>query len=151
MMNEDMIRNIDYLREKANVSYEEAMTLLERNDNNVMRALVELEQQGRVYTQAQAESANAQQGPSDWQKRQNEKREAKEKAASFFQRAFQTRLVVERKQEDGDKATVANLSVPFVIGATIIAPYLAVATAAITLVCGYQVKVKKEDRKPQTA
>ncbi len=77
---EDMLRNIEYLREKADVSYEEAQALLERFEGNVMRALVELEHQGRIYGQPQAE-AHARQADPDFAA-------AKAKAASFWNQAM---------------------------------------------------------------
>ena len=43
MMNNEMIQNIEYLREKANVSYEEATELLENNNGDVMHAMIELD------------------------------------------------------------------------------------------------------------
>lgn len=142
-MNDDMLRNIEYLREKADVSYEEAATLLERFDGNVMRVLVELERQGRVYSQAGAgETASPQQEPDPTP--HAAANEAKEKATSFINKAFEHRLVVERENKEGGKETVANLNVPFFLGATVVAPHLMIASAALTFVCGYRVKLKRE-------
>ena len=136
-MNDQNLQNIDYLREKANLSYEEAVALLEKNGGDVTRALIELEQQGRIPSQFTG-SENKQSTHCDAQ-------EAKAKATSFFKKACQTRLVVERNRENGEKDTVANLSAPFVAGVTIFAPYITLASAALTLISGYQVKVRKED------
>lgn len=147
MMNDDMLRNIEYLREKANVSYEEAAELLERFDGNVMRVLVELEHKGRVYSQAPVDDDQTR-----YQQREyynTNRNEAKDKAASFINKAFQTRLVVERKREDGEKETVANLSAPFAAGAAIVAPWLTVATAGLAFVTGHNVKIKTEEKDSQ--
>lgn len=145
MMNDDMLRNIDYLREKANVSYEEAADLLERYEGNVMRVLVELERQGRVYSQPTVEDA----GYTTQSTHQSNANEAKEKATSFINKAFQTRLVVEKKNEDGKKETVANLSVPFAAVVAVAAPWLTVATAGIAMVTGHNVKIEKEKTEPE--
>ena len=139
MMNDDMIRNIDYLKEKADISYEEAATLLERYDGNVMRVLVELEHQGRVYAQPSAGYSNE----TYEQKVCEDVNEAKEKATSFMNRAFNTRLVVDKKNKEGKKETVANLSVPFAIGVTLVAPYLTAASAAIAICTGHNVHIRK--------
>lgn len=141
-MNDDMLRNIDYLREKADVSYEEAANLLERYDGNVMRVLVELEQQGRIYTQPTGNSA-----AQDTRRQQDQfdANEVKEKAKTFVDKAFKTRLVVEKKGENGGTETVANLSAPFAAGAAVVAPWLAVAAAGVAFVTGHNVKIEKAD------
>ena len=98
-----MIQNIEYLHEKANVSYEEAMELLQNSNGDVMRAMIELEKQGRLYSQ-----------PDDCSKAWNERQfheelnEAKGKAKSFLNKARQTRLVIEKKNNRGEKETVAT-------------------------------------------
>ncbi|MDR3050789.1 MAG: hypothetical protein LBU67_03605 [Oscillospiraceae bacterium] len=45
------VEQIDYLREKANVSYEEAMEVLERYDGDLARCLVDLERRGLLRPQ----------------------------------------------------------------------------------------------------
>ena len=139
MMNDDMIRNIEYLREKADVSYEEAMELLDRYDGNVMRVLVELEHQGRVYDQPAASGYSA--SNAEWQQA---KEEAKEKANSFFGKALKTRLVVEKKGEKGEKETIANLNLPFAAGVAIVAPWVTLGTAALAFATGHNVKLETE-------
>lgn len=140
-MNEDKLRDIEYLRQKANVSYEEASTLLDQNGGDVIRALMVLEQQGRLYPPAQ--TAHEQTQPEEqWQE---EVHRAKEKARPFIEKAFRNRLVIERKREDGSKETVINLSTPLAIGAAIVAPWLAVASAAVTVATGCRVKIENDD------
>lgn len=140
MTNNDMLANIEYLREKADVSYEEAEALLAKHDGNVMRVLVELEHQGRVY--AQQHTDGTQKGPAA--QRRCDYNDTKEKATSFINRAFQTRLIVEKKQEDDQSTLVANVAVPFAVGFTLLAPWLTVATVAVAFVTGHNVKIEKE-------
>lgn len=137
MMNEEMLRNIDSLRERADATYEEAIELLERNGGDLGRALVELEHQGRIHA-----ATGAAQGEQRQQCR-DDARQAKQKAASFWQKACRTRLVVERDGKEGEKETIVNLSAPFAVGVTVIAPYVTLASAALTLATGCQVKVRK--------
>lgn len=142
-MNNDMLQNIEYLREKANVSYEEAGQLLEQFDGNVMSAIVELEKRGRLYSQkasGNAQSENAEK----WQKEANE---AKNKASSFFKEVGKTRLVIEKRRGDGEMETIANVSAPLAAGVTIFAPYITLAATAVGLASGYQVKVEKNGEK----
>ncbi len=141
MMNDDVLRNIEYLREKADVSYEEAADLLERFDGNVMRVLVELERQGRVYPQGggQAERPHYTHKAHEQQKYEH----GKKKAESIFKQAMQHRVVVEAGAGE-TKKTIANLSAPYCAGAALVAPWLAVGSVAIMFGMGYRVKFKKE-------
>lgn len=139
-MHQDTLQHIDYLREKADISYEEAMALLEQMDGDVMRALVDLERQGRLYAQVRYTNSHNDQSKEDIN-------EAKEKAASFLRRASKSRVVIERKRADGEKETLMNVSAPIAAGVTLFAPYITLAGAALTLATGYQVKVEDFDKK----
>lgn len=141
MANEDMLRDIEYLRKKANVSYEEAATLLEHNDGNVIRVLMVLEQQGRLYQQSQT----GQEYPDSQEQWQKDAQEAKDKAKSLMQRAMRNRVVIERTREDGVKETVLNVNAPLAAGAAVVAPWLAVASAAIGVATGCKVKIEKDN------
>ena len=93
MTNNDMLANIEYLREKANVSYEEAEQLLEAHNGNVMRVLVELEHQGRVFSK----EGTAAEPKQNWSQYDQKHNDGMRKMKSFVQKAIQTRLVVEKK------------------------------------------------------
>ncbi len=153
MMNDDTLRNIEYLREKADVTYEEAMDLLQKFDGNVMRVLVELERKGRVYnTRTQGEDETPHYTHADHaeqeKRRTKEKAEkAKKQASSFISRALEHRLVVESGKGE-EKKTVANLSAPYVAGAAVIAPHLALASVGLMFVMGYRVKIEKTKTGP---
>lgn len=136
MMHDDTLRNIEYLREKADVSYEEAADLLDRYDGNVMRVLVELERQGRIYKN---ESATGTKPPNA----QCKAEQKKPNEPSFLQKALSHRLVVENGSGE-KKETIANLSAPFCAGATLVAPHLAIGSVALMFVLGYRIKLKKQ-------
>ena len=140
MMNNDMLQNIEYLREKANVSYEEAMGLLENHGGNVMRVLVDLEKHGRLFSQPEG-LGSAQDEPQC----HNNVNEKKEKVASFFQKARKTRLIVEKRNTHGEKETIANISALTAAGVTVFLPHFVFAAVLLTLVTGHQVKVEKKD------
>jgi translation elongation factor EF-Ts len=139
-MNRDILEKADYLRERANVTYEEAMQLLEQNNGDVAASLVELEKQGRVYAQK-----------SDGRERDKmhychqDVQEAKEKAANFFKDACKTRIVIEKQNGNGEKETVANVSAPVAAVITVVAPYLSLAAGVFALATGHQFKIKKEN------
>lgn len=140
-MNNDMLANIEYLREKADVSYEEAERILERNDGNVMRALVELERQGRVYGQTRASgepTRERQQSACDI--------EGVNKTKSFLQRMFATRLVVEKNAGDADPQQVANVPAPYAVVAAVVAPWLMVGTGVAAIVTGHGIRLEKAEQ-----
>ena len=134
-MTNDMVQKTVYLRERADVTYEEAAQMLTKNDGDVVACLVELEKQGRVYGGEHVHMNN----------NDHYAQEAKEKVTSFFKEACKTRIVIEKHKENGDRETVANLSAPVAAGITILAPYLSLAAGVIALATGHQVKVKKEN------
>ena len=134
-MTDDMLQKTVYLRERADVTYEEAMQLLTQNNGDVVACLVELEKQGRVYG---GEHANMHRNDHCAQ-------EAKEKVTSFFKEACKTRIVIEKRKENGDRETIANVSAPVAAGITLVAPYLSLAAGVIALATGHSVKVKKEN------
>jgi transcriptional regulator of heat shock response len=133
-MTEDMLQKTVYLRERADVTYEEAAQMLTNNNGDVIACLVELEKQGRVYEGGHA-------------KMQHNccTQETREKVTSFFKEACKTRIVIEKRNENGDRETVVNLSAPVAAGITIVAPYLTLAAGVIALATGHQFKVKKEN------
>ena len=51
------IEQIDYLREKAGLTYEEAINLLEKYDDDLTQCVVELERQGRIRPEGHAEGS----------------------------------------------------------------------------------------------
>lgn len=134
-MTDDMLQKIVTLRERADVSYEEAAQMLTKNDGDVAACLVELEKQGRVK---EGEHAKMQRNNSYTQ-------ETRDKVTTFFKEACKTRIVVEKRKENGDRVTIANLNAPVAAGITILAPYLALAAGVIALATGHSVKIKKEN------
>lgn len=141
MANMDRLQAIDYLREKANVSYEEAMQLLDQHDGDVMPVMVELEKQGRLYAQRHDRNTQA-----DWQANvESDVHEATTKAKSFLKDFANTRVVIEKKGQDGEAETVANVSAPIAAGITVFAPYITLAAGALGLATGYNVKVEKKE------
>ncbi len=134
-MTDDMLQKAVYLRERADVTYEEAAQMLTKNDGDVVACLVELEKQGRVNGGEHAKMQN----------NNHCTQETKEKVTSFFKEACKTRIVIEKRKENGDRETIVNVNAPVAAGITIVAPYLTLAAGVIALATGHQFKVKKEN------
>ena len=139
-MADDMLKKAEYLRERADVTYEEAMQFLDKNNGDVIASLVELEKQGRVYAQRVDGDKHT-----NMHHNEHQAQEVKEKVTSLFKEASKTRIVIEKRKENGDKETIANVSAPMAAGITVVAPYLSLAAGAIALATGHHVKVIKED------
>lgn len=122
------IEDIELIRRKSGISYQEAVALLDYHNGNVARALVDLERNGRI----KPENAQSTEPP----KTENNKKGF----ANFMTRLYQFRLKVKK-----DKVTILNVSVLFGILAVIISPHLALIGALLMLVLGYHVSFDKHD------
>lgn len=142
-MSEDRLRDIDTLRERADLSYEEASALLERYDGDVVQALVELESQGRSKVQHTAT------GEDTRQQSHGDENGAAEKAASFVKKAFQTQVVVEKRDNKGDRERIANVSAPIAAGLLLAAPWFSIAAAGIAYATGFQLKLEKTEARKE--
>jgi len=133
MMNDrEMLKNIEYLRERSDVSYEEAQELLTRFDGNLMRVLVELERQGRIRPQNSGKTTAT-------------AHKAAPKEPGFWSKALRYRVVAEDpKRKTGDKPEVIiNLSAVFCAAVLLFAPHLAVGSLVLSFILGYHIRIAK--------
>ena len=132
---DNMRQDIEYLCGRANITREEAEELLKKNNNSVVRVLLDLEQQGRVNISQEGNRADT---PTDnWQRVACDKGE---ETLKMVKKALNGRLVVD-KTVDGNEQTILNVNMPVAIGAAIIAPYLALASVAVGAVTGFRMRV----------
>ena len=119
------IDDIEILRKKSGITYEEAVNLLEYHNGSLTRSLVDLEKNGFIGNDApntRAASDNA------------------TGLKKLFNTLFRIRLMVSR-----DGTVVANLSSLFVMAAVIFAPHVVVVGVIASLLLGYRVNVKRND------
>lgn len=112
------IEDIEILRKKSGISYEEAVNLLEYHNGSLARSLVDLEKNGRIKQEKKKVSSH----------------KGLRKAFDFL---YRMRLIVTRKD-----LTILNLSALFVIVEMIFAPHLCIFGLIVALVLGYHVTVK---------
>ena len=93
--------DIETLRSKTGVGYEEAVALLEKYDGDIARALVELEKSGKLNRDGLFSSAN--------------RGKAEDFLSKWWRAGCETRVIVEHKGE-----TLINLSALFMILALIL-------------------------------
>ncbi|MBQ8953555.1 MAG: DUF4342 domain-containing protein [Clostridia bacterium] len=122
------LEDVEKLREKTGVSYEEAVSLLDKYDGDLARALIELEKRGKLENKGFYINVD-------------------KNAASFLQtwwrRGCETRLLVER---DGE--TLVNLSVLFMVLALLLGWRLVVVAAILALALGCRVKLRRPEEQP---
>lgn len=116
------IEDIEILRRKSGISYEEAVNLLEYHNGNLARALVDLERNGRIRPQAEQKAAN------------HVHMHDGKKASNFFSRMFRFRIMIKRGE-----VVILNLSLLFSLVALLISPHLVFLGLILMLVLGYRI------------
>ena len=125
------LEDVETLRNKAGVSYEEAVSLLDKYDGDVARALIELEKRGQLNGNAQGGKFTLEEG-CEWIK-------------ALWNKGLNTRVIIERK---GEK--LIDLSVLFLLLMLILGPYAVIAALILMLISGCSVSVQSGDKKAQT-
>jgi len=115
--------DIEILRQKSGISYEEAVNLLEYHNGSLARSLVDLEKNGRLR--------NAKPNPYG--------NHHKKHGHNVFNYLFLLRVKVFK----GD-TPIINLSVLFLIFAVLIASWLVILSAIAALLMGYRFAVERE-------
>lgn len=129
------IEDIELIRSKSGISYQEALSLLEYHNGNVARALVDLERNGRINPQA-ARSSTASSTPAGAQKKSG----AKSGLMDILTKLYRARLKISK-----DETPVLNMSALFGIAGLIFAPHLLILGAIVSLVLGYKFSFVKSD------
>ncbi len=119
------IDDIEILRKKSGITYEEAVNLLEYHNGSLSRSLVDLEKNGLLKDEAPNTRA-ASDGASGLKK--------------LFNTLYRIRLMVTK-----DGIVIANLSSVFALAAVLFAPHVVVIGAIAALILGYRAKVRRND------
>lgn len=146
-MSENRVQNMDLLREKADITYEEAAELLTRYDDDVACALIELEKRGRAKSarrpasgftaQRQARHHHQHHHQHDeecghhWEK-------AKSSSSGLIAKGFSYRVIVARDQQ-----ILANLPLIYVLIAMLPGFHLVIFTLLCILFSGSHLYVRR--------
>ena len=112
------IEDIECIRRKSGISYQEAVALLEYHNGNVARALIDLERNGKLLDEEQATKTK--------------KSEKKESNGLLF--LYAARVKISYKN-----SVVLNLSVAACAACLVFCPYMVLAGLVVTLILGYKV------------
>ena len=122
------IEDIEMLRRKSGLSYQEAVALLDYHSGSVARALIDLEKHGKI----REETNNEKEGTKNMNGN-SKKNETKEKTLNLLQKLDRTRVKI-RKGDTG----IFNVSVLFAGLCLLFAPHMTIAGVIVSLILGYQ-------------
>ncbi len=115
------IEDIEILRQKGGLSYEEAVNLLEYHNGSLARALVDMEKNGRIKDTVRKAAPVGQ-----------------KKASGLFATLYRTRIMASK-----GSTTIVNLSLLFVLLVLLFATWVAVAGFILALVLGYRISFER--------
>ena len=128
------IEDIELLREKSGISYQEAVALLDYHNGSVARALIDLEKNGRLKDE------NQEKGTDRTMNANEKKNDNKTKALNFLQKLYRTRIKIHK----GD-TPIINLSVLFGAACLLFAPHMTIIGVIISMILGYKYSFSRMD------
>lgn len=122
------IEDIEILRQKSGISYQEAVALLDYHNGSLARALIDLEKNDRLKedTNTQKEGTRTMNGHINTN-------DTKGKAIGILQKIYRSRVKI-RKGE----TSIANVSVLFAGLCLLFAPHMTIAGIIASMLLGYQ-------------
>lgn len=116
------IEDIEILRQKSGISYEEAVNLLEYHNGSLARALVDMEKNGRI---------------------KSDRAPAGHKCGGKRSKSVLTTLYRFRIKISKDNVVIANLSAIYLLLVTLFAPWVIVLSAIAAFVLGYRIHIDR--------
>jgi len=126
------LEDVETLRAKASISYEDAVALLDKYDGDLARALIELEKRGQLSGVEKGAKINMD--------------DVISRIKSLWRKGLTTRIVVERKG-----IQLMNLSVSFLLLMTLLGVYAMICALILSLVSGCSISLKKTVEETVTA
>lgn len=134
MMAAYTIEDIELIRRKSGISYQEAVALLDYHNGNVARALVDLERNGRIK-----EGADAQKNKGNSGSHANVQIN-KSNVMNLLHKCFRARVKLRREE-----TVILNISALFAALAVLVSPHIVIIGAILALVLGYKFSFDKHD------
>lgn len=127
------IEDIELIRRKSGISYQEAVALLDYHNGNVARALVDLERNGRIKDTAEEPKKKASGTHINVEIN-------KSNVMDWIHKCFRARVKVRREE-----TVILNVSTIFAVLVLILSPHTVIVGAIIALVLGYKFSFDKHD------
>ncbi len=122
------IEDIELLRQKSGLSYQEAVALLDYHSGSLARALIDLEKHGKLKNEENTEKEGTRHMNGN-----TKKGETKEKALNILQKLYRSRVKIRK----GD-TNIFNVSVLFAGLCLLLAPHMTIAGIIVSMILGYQ-------------
>ncbi|MDL2273939.1 DUF4342 domain-containing protein [Oscillospiraceae bacterium OttesenSCG-928-G22] len=113
------LEDAEYIRSRADISYDEVIALLEAYEGDVVQVMADLERQGKLKAPAHEEST-----PMGLIKK-------------LFKKGFNYRFIVKRETE-----TILNISILFSLFSLVLAPHVFIVGLIVALLLGYKISFK---------
>ena len=127
------MEDVELLRKKSGMSYQDAVKLLEYHNGNLAKALIDLEKNGRLQERKSRTAAC-------------ETAEGKGNFRAFIRKMYRNRVKIHK----GD-TTVVNLSVLYAVPCLLCAPHITVFGVIAAMVLGYRFSFSQMDEDFATA
>ena len=118
------IQDIEIIRKKSGLSYNEAVSLLKYHNGSLTQALLDLEKNGRILEHDAKTNGHG-----------------RGKRKNVFQILYRLRLKIKK-----DDIIIINLSSLFLIFALLFAPWVVIVGLLFALVMGYRIRIDKNSR-----
>ncbi|SES97218.1 protein of unknown function [Natronincola peptidivorans] len=121
------LEKIDLLRNRANVSYEEAKTALEKSDNDLVEALILLEKDNKTKPDKKKESETFVNNATSFIK-------------DIIEKGNETRLIIKKEERN-----IVNLSLTVTVIGSIVAPVIPLAGIPLALITRHKIRIEKKN------
>lgn len=116
------LEEVEYIRTKANVTYDEVIALLDAYEGDVVRVMAELERAGKLHSKSSSEKSFG------------------VTLKALLRKGYENRMVVRK----GDR-TIANFSIIFMLVALCFAFHLTIPALLFAVLFGYKINFRKEE------
>ena len=124
------IEDIELIRRKSGISYQEAVALLDYHNGNVARALIDLERNGRIKPEEEQRASDT----------STQHHRGKNGLSSLVSRLYRFRLKVQK-----GNIIILNLSMLFALLSVLISPHLTIIAIIVSLILGYRISFNRND------
>lgn len=130
------IEDIELIRRKSGISYQEAVALLDYHNGNVARALVDLERNGRIKEGGEEKAPNKGHFHAEYKGEPIKKSTVME----LLHKCYRARVKVHRQD-----TAILNISALFAVVSLLISPHLVILGAILSIILGYKITLDKHD------
>ena len=130
------IEDIELLRKKGGLTYQEAVALLDYHNGSIARALIDMEKNGRIKEENTTDTKEGERKMNGTGNRS----EAKGKALNFIQKLYRSRVKIHK-----GNTPVFNVSILFGAACLLFAPHMTIAGLILSVILGYRFSFTKMD------